>query len=238
MNEFGDDQLSAPPPPPMDPGVGGSESGNPWEQRDRLGFGGALLEAIKMFALRPGEAYDRTRRSGDFLSPLLFAVIVGWFGALLGQVWQFMFQGTMMSFMPPEIRDQVAFYSTGGPAMLAVNLVLAPFFLAVVLFIGSGIHHFCLMLVGALSQSESGFEGTFRVNSYAMVTQLAQIVPILGGLVGFVWFVVLQVIGATRLHRTTSGRALFAALIPWILCCACFGIFFAMVGAAAMSSFD
>lgn len=238
MNEFGEDQLSTPPPPPPSGPEDSGSSGNPWEQRDRLGFGGGLLANIKLFITSPAAAYEQTRRRGDFISPLLFAIIVGWFGALLGQIWQFLFQGTMMGFLPPEIRDQMAMYAVSGPAMLAVNMVLTPLYLAIGLFIGSAVHHFCLMLVGALSKSDAGYEGTFRVNGYAFVAQLAQIIPLVGWLISIVWFVALQVIGATRMHNTTTGRALFAALIPWIVCCACFGIFFAIMGAALMSSFQ
>ena len=241
MNEFGSDpppEFSSPPPPPSGPIDQEPAPGNPWEQRATLGFGGALIGAVRLFVTNPARAFEQTRRSGDYFSPLLFAILVGWVGTLLGHIGQFALQVSVLNALPPEFRDQMALYAMSSPAMLANNLVLTPFYLAVVLFIGSAIHHFSLMIVGALNESESGFEGTVRVNGYALVSQLAHIIPFVGVLITVVWFVALQVIGATRLHRTTSGRALVAALIPWGLCCGCLVLLFTIMGAAIMSSFQ
>lgn len=228
------DRRFAPPPPPDEPHA----AGNPWEQRSTLGYGAALLENLKLFVVNPAAAYDVTLRRGDFLSPLLFAVIVGWFGALIGQIWQFLLQGSMLEMMPSELRDQLSLYMATTPISLAISMILTPVFLVVGLFIWSLIHHVSLMLVGALGESDSGFEGTFRVNSYAYVVQLAAIVPLLGWLITFVWYVVLQTIGAARIHRTTPGRALIGALLPLIACCLCVGLSILMFSAMLAAAFQ
>ena len=40
-----------------------------------------------------------------------------------------------------------------------------------------------------------------------------------GGVIGFVWLVVIQIIGLGPAHETTPGRAAFAVLFPTVLCC-------------------
>lgn len=230
MIEAGD-QRFAPPPPPEGPRGGG----NPWERRSVLGYGAALLENIKLFVTSPSDAYQQTLRRGDFVSPLLFGVVVGWFGAILGQIWQFLFQDMMLNMFPPEVRDQLSLYMATTPLSLAIGMILTPFFLAIGMFIWSLIHHVSLMLVGALSQSDSGFEGTFRVNGYAYVVQLAAVVPFVGWLISGAWYIALQTIGASRIHETTTGRALLGALLPFVVCCACL-LLFLIAGWAMLAS--
>lgn len=232
MNEPGD---STPAPPPI-PASAAAE-GNPWEQRDRLGFGGGLVDAIKLFTLDPAGAFAATRRQGDFVSPLLFAVIIGWLGALVGQIWQFVFQESMLSYLPPEIRNQIAFFGTGSAIGLIVSMIVWPVLIVVGLFIWAGIFHVCLLMVGGLNQSKSGFEGTFRACGYAHVAQLAQVVPFLGGLITLVWSIFLITIGAATLHDTSRGKALAAALIPLFICCACV-VMGAMMLFGAIAGFD
>lgn len=57
--------------------------------------------------------------------------------------------------------------------------------------------------------------------SYSYVSSLAQVVPVVGGLIALVWNIILQVIGLVRMHRTTQGKAVGAVLIPIGLCCVC-----------------
>ncbi len=232
MIEPGEHQFTPPPPPGAGPGAG-----NPWEQRQQVGYGAGLLASIKLFITSPGAAYALTLERGDFFSPLLFAVIVGWFGAVIGQIWQFAFQGSVAGLLPPDIREQFLLYMATTPLSLAINLILTPVFLAIILFIWSLVHHLSLMLVGALERSESGFEGTFRVNGYAYVVQLAAIVPLLGPLLSIPWYIALLTIGAARLHRTSTGRALTGALLPLVACCVCGGLFMLMIWALAASAF-
>ena len=231
MNEPGDPTTV--PPLPEAPAA----EGNPWEQRDRLGFGGGLVDALKMFFLSPTEAFDRTRRQGDYGSPILFAVIVGWIGALVGQIWQFLFQGSILNMMPPEIRDQMAFYMASSGFGLIVSILVYPVIILIGLFVWSAVLHVCLMIVGGLNQSKSGFEGTLRVVGYSSVAQLAQVVPFVGGMISIVWSIALATIGASSLHDTSRGRALTAVLIPLFVCCVC-AVFGMMMMFGAIASLD
>ena len=47
---------------------------------------------------------------------------------------------------------------------------------------------------------------------------------------------VLQVIGLVRMHRTSTGKAVGAVLLPLVLCCVCVAVVFALFLGAIMSA--
>ncbi|MEJ2085883.1 MAG: YIP1 family protein [Acidobacteriota bacterium] len=231
MNEPGEQQPTAPPPPPP-PEEPAAPRGNPWERRDSLGFGSALIEAIKLFVTSPKEAFAQTKLKGDYLGPLLFAIIVGWIGALASQVWSLLFGASMMSMMPSELQRSMGGHLMGSGFGLLLTVFLAPILMTVAVFVWTAIVHLCLVIVGGLETSQAGFEGSFRVVSYSSVAQLSNLVPLVGGVIGFFWTLVLAVVGIEKIHGTPQNKAIIAVLIPMILCCVCvaFGIFVAGAG--------
>ena len=237
-------QLPPDPPPPPPPSASfapgepppGGPPPLPWEDRQRLGFVNALVETIKLLVTAPGEAYRRVREKGDFFSPLLFAVIVGWVMAIVGQLWSLAFQSTLITLLPSELRHQIGPMLAGSAAGFVVAVIVAPILIMIGLFIWSGIVHLCLMMVGGTGGSTAGFEGTFRAISYAQVASLAQVVPMAGGLIGVVWGIVLQVIGLATLHKTSHGKAAMAVLIPIVLCCVCVAAVIAIAGASLFAA--
>jgi hypothetical protein len=114
------------------------------------------------------------------------------------------------------------------------SMIVAPLFIALGIFIGAAILHLCCMLVGALSDSHSGFEGSLRAVAYSEVSSFASIVPVIGGIIAIVWFVVLAIMGVQRMHRTTQGRATAAVLIPVVVCCGAVILIGLLAGAAFM----
>ncbi len=236
-----------PPPPPSAPppgwnapgpaGYGAPAASLPWEMRPQVGFADALVDTIRLFVTNPREAWSRTRERGDYGQPILFAICVGWVGAAFNLVWGMMFGQAWLRFVPSDVRDMVRGFAAGSVGVTVAQIVLAPIFVVCGLFIAAAIMHFCIMIVGGLSNSNAGFEGTVRVVGYSWVAQLAQIVPLVGGLIAMVWAFVLYVIGIERIHRTTQGKAIFALLIPIVLCCGCVLIAVVLGGAALMNAF-
>ena len=96
-------------------------------------------------------------------------------------------------------------------------LLLAPLFVLIGVFIWTAILHVVLWIVGG---AKEGFEATLRAVSYsAGSTYVFQLIPFCGGLVGAIWSLVLQVIGVSKLHGISPGRAALAVLLPLALCC-------------------
>lgn len=225
------------PPPPAPGGYGAVPNPLPWEDRPRVGFADALVDTVRLFISKPREAWSRTRESGDLGQPLLFAICVGWVAAAFNLVWSMMFGQAWLRFLPPAVRETVGTSLATSTGMMVAQIVLAPLFIVIGLFIGAAVIHLCVLVVGGLSNSKAGFEGTVRILGYSWVAQLAQIIPIFGGLVATVWALVLYVTGIERIHRTTQGKAIAAVLIPVILCCGCVILALVIGGAALFNAF-
>jgi hypothetical protein len=218
--------ASAPPPqaptPPATVPSGSTtagaapRSGLPWDQRQTKGFFQAFIETLQMVLTRPSDAFTAMSREGGLGEPLLYAVIGGTVGTVVGLFYRFAFRSVFAGFG----RNDAFEHMFGGVALIA-TIIMSPILVALGTFIVAGILHVCLMIVGGAKQS---FETTFRVVCFSggSVNPL-QLIPICGGLVAFVWGIVLYCIGLARAHETDTGRAVFAVLLPLIVCCG--GIF-------------
>ncbi len=230
---------AAPPPGPPaapPPGPPAGRPGLPW---DRQKDGNSFIETLKRLITDPVGAFREMREKGDYVAPLIFAVIIGVVSFVVGQIWQLLFGAAWMSWMPAEMRSELGPMMAGrGAVSVIIYIILSPVFVVVGLFIASGIIHLFLSLFGGNKESTAGFEGTFRAVSYAQVAQLANVVPIVGGLIAAVWAVVLYILGVAEVHRTTYGKSAAAVLVPVLLCCVCAliaggAIVAAIAGAAA-----
>jgi len=189
----------------------------PWEDRRRLGAIPAFVETVKAFFQNPADAWARTREKGDFGDPLLYAVGVTWAGIVLSSVYSLILPRPWSRFLPPQILQRFPHLFAVSLAATGCSIVLAPIFIVIGLFVGSAILHVCLALVGALRQSSSGFEGTFRTVAYSSTANLAHVIPYVGWIIAIVWAFYLNVKGAVRMHKTTSGRAVAAIMIPGLI---------------------
>lgn len=218
-----------PPLPPAPPYYATPQDGLPWERRSELGFLNAFVETIKLFVTNPAEGWRRTREKGDYAEPLVFAILVSWIGIAVSGVCGALFGQAWTAFLPSEMKERLGSAMATNAGVLLIQVGLAPVFVLVGLFIGAAIYHVSFLVVGATKDSTSGFEGTFRTVSYASVSQLANVIPFVGGLVALAWNLVLLVMGAVRLHRTTQGKAVAGVLIPFLLCCTCVAVVVAVV---------
>jgi hypothetical protein len=189
----------------------------PWEDRKQLGAPAAFLETIKLFFFAPEEAWSRTKEKGDFGDPMLFGVLVSWIGMFASSLYNLMLPRPWLRFFPGEFRRRFPQFFAVHAGATACSIVIAPLLIVLGLFLGAAVLHVCLFLVGGLRDSTSGFEGTFRTVSYSSVSGLAYVVPFVGWLIALLWAFYLNVKGAVRMHRTTTGRAVFALVIPGLV---------------------
>ena len=190
-------------------------SGLPWDDRHTKGMFSAFIETLQMVLTRPGEAFTAMRREGGLGEPLLYAVIGGSIGGIVSFLFSMGLQSLGVLGGSREHNPFAAMVGIGAGSILFI--IFLPLFICIGLFIGAGVIHVCLMIVGGAKQS---FETTFRVVAYTHgSTGPLQMVPVCGGLIAGVWALVVYCIGLARAHETETGRAVLAVLLPLIVCC-------------------
>lgn len=166
----------------------------------------SFIRTVTSVVTRPVPFFNGLRKQGDFINPLVFALICSVVNAVLSGI---------ISFFTALGTDAGVGTAIGG---LFSAIILTPIFTAIGLFIFGAIFHLLVMLF--VKPSNAGFEATFRVGAYASVTQLvswASGIPILGIIVGLAvlaYSVFLGIVGIREMHSTTTGRAALIVLIP------------------------
>lgn len=202
-----------PPPPPAETPAPAAQAPFPWEQPG-LPFFEGIIETLKLVITNPIEAFDRMPTTGGLGRPLVFVIVLGWAATIVGQIYSLLFSSIQMPFM--QSAEELGIFMGASVGMAVAIMILAPVIIVIVLFIQAAILHLMLLILGAAG---SGFEATTRVCCYAATAQIAQVVPICGGLIAALWGAVLLVIGFARAHRTTYVKAAVAVVLPVVICC-------------------
>jgi hypothetical protein len=182
--------------------------------------------------------FFRTVKVGESGSAVLFgtiAVTIGtWISTLFGALASgatFRMMSQILEQLPDhgmneELLERIAAASTG--AALVGQLIIAPIMALIGLFITAGVTHLFLLLVRGAPR---GFDATLTTIGYALGIWVVAALPMCGGAIAPIWYLVLAIIGLGESHRSGPGKASFAVLAPFIFfcCCTC-GLPFALVG--------
>ena len=181
------------PPAPGGPSLGASGSAASAEFRytDPVQ---TFIATVQGVVLQPVNFFRGILRQGDFVNPLIFAIICYEVSAILGGLLQLVGIGRNIGF--------------GG---FISSIILAPIIAAIGLFIGAGIIHLLVMLI--VGSRNAGFEGTFRVLAYSAVTSLVSWIPFIGGILSL-YGIYLGIVGLREMHNTTTSKAAIVVLIP------------------------
>jgi hypothetical protein len=219
--------YGVPPPPP---------AGSPWERRNRIGFFTALIETTQQALTQPSAFFRAMSPTGGVGSPLLYAVVVGYFGAVVEALYNFVAYALMPGGFgafgrSPEMEKLRPFLE--GPGPLVATLVLGPVIVALKVFLWSVVLHVILALLGG---ARRGFEATCRTVCYAEATSLIKIIPFCGWIVAFIYVLAVLSIGLAEAHGTTRGKAAAAVMLPLLLCCCCLAVLFGLGIMAGVSA--
>lgn len=227
----GADVGAATTPPPLPPptfaranapGSGAPEAGTgtPWDRRDQIGYVPAAFDTIKAVLLTPTEFFRAMPKTGGIGAPLAYGVIVGYVGLLVAAMYNLMTQ-TLIGSAFRDLQDtplaRIAPYLEGGVGLVG-QVIFGPVWLLIGLFIGAGIYHVVLMILG---QARQGFETTLRVVCFSQSAAVLQVIPFCGGLIMAVWMIVANIIGLAEAHGIGRGSAAIAVLAPIVLMCCC-----------------
>jgi hypothetical protein len=125
---------------------------------------------------------------------------------MFGLFWQFlMWSGVVLSSSKPLFGQ-----FTVGLIFLIIMLV-TPIFWVIWIFVSSAVMHLLLLIVRG---GQNGYEATLRVVSYSQAAQIWCLIPLVGGSIGWIWQLVVQIIGLKQIHQTSYLRVIMALLIP------------------------
>ncbi|HEY5753926.1 MAG TPA: YIP1 family protein [Chthoniobacterales bacterium] len=208
---------------------GSVKDGPSWEQRATLGFPKAMVLTIKEVLIEPAPTFERMKTEGGLGSPFFFYFAIGLLtnliGLAAGMVWQLIFAsiaGTQNQQLPQALQQM----GLSMTAFIVIALFGLPISLVIGSFVGSGLLHLSLMLVGGATKP---FEATYRTWNYAAgavsATSLVAVIPFCGSVISMialpVWYLVCATIGISKVHSIPTGKAFLAVFLPFLLCCGC-----------------
>lgn len=185
----------------------------PWEEPKRYNLFMALYQTIlrvmfnapRFFAALPAT-------NGKLTRPLVFYLILGMFQTLVERMWYLMsIQASGPSITDPKLQEVLG--DVAQSMSLPLTILLTPGILAIQLCFFASVFYLMLRLV----QPENvQFRTVFRVIAYSAAPTVVCIVPLVGPLVGSIWFGVCCFIGckySMRLPWSRTGLAL-GPLLP------------------------
>ncbi len=185
---------------------GAGPAGSPWEERSEVGLLQGIYQTIRAVLFSPQRLFGTPAFTAGIREPLAFGLLVGATGRMFGLFWQFlMLCGGFFSFDLP-ISDQIPI-----GLVFPTLMVVIPIYVTVRMFLYSAVLQLLLLIVGG---GKNGYEATFRVVAYSQATQALSLIPIVGGWIGEIWQLVVQIIGLREIHKTSYLRVVLAFLIP------------------------
>lgn len=185
--------------------VSEEKEGIPWESGG--GVIGGFFQTTKEALFSPTRFFRKMGEEEGYWSPLIFGIIAGIIGGFGGLFWQWLI---ITQFFPIGGILLAIPYS-----LLLTGIIIAmPFMVTFSIFAETSVAHLCLMIVGG---NKKGYETTFRVVSYSWSGYLFGIVPFIGSTIGWIYSLILIIIGVREGHSISTGKAVLAVLLPFIV---------------------
>ncbi len=189
----------------------------PWEEIERRGFLGGLTGTIRL-AFRDPEGFFRGIAHGRGLMPaLVFGLLLTALSIAVESAYDLMFARTlagmvqsMQSELPDFLQGDVQANIRQTILMRGVYVLFYPLFV----FLTSGLIH---LMLRAFGSPRRDFTATFRVVNYVSAVDVLMILPVCGGILVYVWELVLMVRGLSRVHGISRIKVVAAVLFPMAL---------------------
>ena len=181
----------------------------PWPPAGEEGALSALGRTWKESTFHP-TAFFRAMPANTRLGPaILYYLLVGIAVGAAGLFWS--------QILPrPELDPEVLNSPFGMLLGMApvISFLLTPLYQLLALFVGAAVTHLMLLM---LTTQRGPYTRTVETYGYAYSPMLFGVIPYLGALVGFIWCVVVSIIGLREAHRTTTGRSVAAIVLPLVV---------------------
>jgi hypothetical protein len=172
-----------------------------------------IPEKIKGFLFNPTGAFRGVRNEQPGETLKYFVAITAIYSILMGIMIMLRLTAThpFLSLIPSIDPTQVVVFDVFG-VILMILVILALSFVFAVIF-GMWLHIFVYLLGG-----RKGFWETEKSVFYNLTpTMLIGWIPVVGGLIGAIWSIILGVIGVRELHEMSTQKAAIAVLLAVIV---------------------
>lgn len=178
----------------------------PWPPREGDSIISAFGRTWHGASLAPSSFYARLPERGSLGAALLYYLPIGIAVAGVQLFW------SMLSGAGESAREITAGSVDSALAMSPlVDFLLSPLYLLASLFLSAAFVHGLLKLLGGASRD---YRYTVRLFCFTYSPQILAVVPVVGTFIGFAWMVVVAILGVRAGHRTSTGRAAVAVLVP------------------------
>lgn len=170
-----------------------------------------FVEKVQVFLMEPSKAFDAAK--GENLNEAIkyYVVIAAIYSALSAVVFVLMSStiGRMMGGLNPGMLMGGGMV-TGGAAVLFVSSLILWIVSA---FIGGAILHIFVYIVGG----RNGIEQTVKAVMYGSTPGLLLgWIPFIG-VIAWIWSVVVEILGIRQLHEITTGKAVLAVVLLFVV---------------------
>ena len=200
-----------------------------WERKTGLSLA-AGIQTVKQVFSTPTATFQNLPQTGGVGRSLFFYTLAGWISGGVAIFYQL-----VAASINPEMFLGAAAKDVSQGMLIGIGigaLLFLPLVLIAGAFVWAAIVHLFLMLTGS---ANGGFEATFRALAYSGgATSVLQLVPLCGGYIYPMAYLVYGVIALKEVHRTEMWRVVVSMLLILMLCC---GVFVALaLGIAALSA--
>ncbi len=145
--------------------------------------------AIKVLT-SPAEFFRQMPKTGGFIEPLIFMVIMGVIGGLIHSIFNI-----------------IGLRVASGMAMGAASIILLPIVVGIFGFVGAAILFVIWKIMGSQESYEAAYRCTAYISALTPITALLGIIPYIGGAIGIALATYFIVIASIEVHKIPSQKA-------------------------------
>ncbi len=181
----------------------------PFENLSTFGFFSALVQTIRRVCFFPKLFFTVMPLRG-YTRPFVFSLLIAEFIQIMDAFWQISNIPTLSTLMLQHLG------LTSDPIALITPLnifIITPLRWIFSLAFATLLTHGALSII---AKPKQGFEGTFRVIAYSYTPFLLASIPF-GNILGFVWWLLISVIGLKYIHSVSYTRSILAHVLPGLV---------------------
>jgi len=150
----------------------------------------AIPQTAIRFITGPAAFYREMPKSGGYVEPLVFMVVIG---VIVGLVQAF---GFFIGLNP-----------AAGVVTGIASVVVVPVMVAVFGFVGAAIMFAIWKIIGSQESYETAYRCTAYASSFSPIIAVIGLIPYVGGAIGVVIWTILLIIASTEVHNIPASKA-------------------------------